>query len=122
MRMEISAEDSNLDTPMGRTSGWNETMDLGQLKGRDLRRRVEIEEKCGLRLGVLCDGHSVGNLRGGCRIRRARDGGDSLSELKRIQRLVQCLVEIRNLNLRLPIDTRNEVCWSGERIKRIFRR
>lgn len=117
--MKISTKYSNLDASMSRTGGRNETMDFGQLKRGD-RRTVKIEENSGLRLGVLHNARSMNNLRGSCGIRRAGNREDSLCEFKRIQGLAQCLIEIRNGNLGLTINSRNKVCGRGEGIKRSF--
>jgi hypothetical protein len=66
--MEIGTEDRNLDASMSGTGGWNETVDFGQLEGRDRRRGIKVEEYSRLRLGLLHNSHSMGNLRGSCGI------------------------------------------------------
>jgi hypothetical protein len=115
--MEIGTKDSNLDASMSRTGGWNETMDSGQLEGWDWRRGVKVEKHSRLRLGLLYNGYGMGDLRGSGGIRWAGNRGDNLRELKRIQGLVQSMIEIRHENLRLTINTGNKVCWRGERIE-----
>jgi len=118
MRMEISTEDCNLDASMSRTSGWNETMDFWQLEGRDRWRGIKIEEHSRLRLGLLYNSCSMGNLRGSCWIRGAGNRGNILRELEGIQGLVQSLVEIRHENFRLSINPGDKVRRRCERVKR----
>lgn len=68
MWVEIGTEDCNLDASMGRTGGWNETVDSGQLEGWDWWRGVKIEEHSRLRLRMLHNTYDVCYLRGSCGI------------------------------------------------------
>lgn len=118
--MEIGTEDRNLDAPMGRAGGWNETVDSRQLEGRNLWRGVKVKEYSGLRLGLLHNGYNTVDLRRSCGIRWVGNGRDSLCELEWIQGLVQSMAEIWHGDLRLTINAGDKVCRRGKGIEGRF--
>lgn len=117
MGMKIGTKNSNLDASMSGTGGRNETVDFRRLEGHE-RRRVEVKEHVGLRLGFLHGNYGMSNLRGGYGVRGTRNRRSSLGELEGVQNLVQGLIEIRYGDFGLFINAGDKVRRSSKRVER----